>query len=259
MIKCALIGCDIGYTRSPEVHRAIAAALGEEIAFDVIDVANDGLGAAVGRLLDEYDGFFVTKPYKNDVKKYLSSVDTRCGVNLVRCADRSGHNTDGVGFIRALDRAFDDWRDRVNGALVLGAGGAAYSVAESLLAAGKRVYVLNRTMLNAAKLTLALGAELYVNQPAELVVNCTSLGLHGEDVLTGLCVPPQFDYAFDLIYSPPETPFLKRCAAAGARIANGRDMLAYQAIEGDLLLLNRQADVNGVFEKVDCILERNGG
>lgn len=259
MIKCALIGCDIGYTRSPEVHRAISEVLGETVQFDVIDVAGDGLAPAVRRLYEEYDGFFVTKPYKNDIKRYLDSVNTKCGVNLVRCADKSGYNTDGIGFMRALDGAFGDWRDRVKSALVLGAGGAAYSVTEALTAAGKRVYVLNRTMLNAAKLTLALGAELYVNQPAELVVNCTSLGLHGEDVLTGLCVPPSFYYAFDLIYSPPETPFLKRCKAAGARTANGRDMLVYQAIEGDLLLLNSRADVNAVFKGADEILRRNGG
>lgn len=259
MIKCALIGCDIGYTRSPEVHRAVAEALGEEMAFDVIDVTRDGLANAVGELFGDYDGFFVTKPYKNDVKRYLDNVYTKCGVNFVRCADKSGYNTDGIGFMRALDGAFCDWRDRVESALVLGAGGAAYAVAESLIAVGKRVYVLNRTILNAAKLTRALGAELYVNQPAQLVVNCTSLGLHGEDVLTGLCVPPRFEYAFDLIYSPPQTPFLKRCGAAGAHTANGRDMLVYQAIAGDLLLFNRQDDVDGIFKTVDKILGRNGG
>lgn len=254
MIKLALIGYDIGYTRSPEVHRAIGEALGEGICFDVFDVAADGLDSSTEKLFGEYDGFFITKPYKNDVKRYLSVVNTKCGVNLVRCKDKAGFNTDGAGFIRALDGAFDDWRSKVNSALVLGAGGAAYSVTEALIAAGKKVYVLNRTVLNAAKLTRALGAELYVNQPAELAVNCTSLGLHGEDALTCLCVLPEFDYAYDLIYSPPETPFLRRCKAAGARTANGRDMLVYQAIEGDLLLLGRQADVNDIFIKADKIL-----
>ena len=254
MIKLALIGYDIGYTRSPEVHRAIGEALGEEICFDVFDIAADGLDSSTEKLFVGYDGFFITKPYKNDIKRYLSEVNTKCGVNLVRCKDKAGYNTDGVGFIRALDGAFDGWRSKVNSALVLGAGGAAYSVTEALIAAGKKVYVLNRTMLNAAKLTRALGAELYVNQPAELVVNCTSLGLHGEDSLAGLCVLPEFDYAYDLIYSPPETPFLRRCKAAGARTANGRDMLVYQAIEGDLLLLGRQADVNDIFIKADKIL-----
>lgn len=254
MLKAALLGGDIGYTRSPLIHKKIAEALGVEISFSVADVADDGFEKAVKRLLSECDGFFITKPYKNAVKKYLSSVDTKCGVNLVSCRDAHGYNTDGSGFIRALDRAFDDWRGKVNSVLVLGAGGAAYSVTEALIAAGKKVYNLNRTVLNSARLCNLLGAEMYLNQPTEMIVNCTSLGLHGEDALYGLCVIPSFSYAYDLIYSPPKTPFLTRCEEAGARVANGRDMLIFQAIHGDGILLKEQLDDIEVFEKVNKLL-----
>lgn len=254
MLKAALLGGDIGYTRSPLIHQKISEALGIEMRFEVADVAADGFSNAVERLLSETNGFFITKPYKNAVKNHLASVNTKCGVNLVKCADASGYNTDGTGFTCALDRAFKDWRDRVKSALVLGAGGAAYSVTEALIGAGKKVYNLNRTALNSARLCNALGAELYVNQPAELVVNCTSLGLHGEDALVGLCVIPSFKYAYDLIYSPPQTPFLKRCGEAGACTANGRDMLIYQAIQGDGILLGCDLDVHGIFKEVDKLL-----
>lgn len=250
MYKSALIGRDISYTRSPEIHRHIAKAIGVEITFDVADVPYDELDSAVNRLLDGCDGFFVTKPYKNDIKRYLSNIETECGVNFVRCGDRTGFNTDGIGFMRALDRAFGA-TDKITSALILGSGGAAYSVAEALIKKGKRVYVLNRTLMNAAKLCAALGAELYVNQPAELIINCTSVGLHGEDVLSDLCVLPQFEYAYDLIYSPPETPFLRRCRASGAAVSNGRDMLIYQAIEGDKILTNMDFDVQSVFDTVE--------
>ncbi len=257
MFKAALLGRDISYTRSPAVHKAIAQALGIEIDFEVCDVMLDMLDCAAERLLSSTDGFFITKPYKNDIKRYLDSVDTRCGVNFVHCREKRGYNTDGVGFISSLDGSFPFWRDEVNSALVLGAGGAAYAVTEALINAGKKVYVLNRTVMNAAKMCAALGAEIYLNQPAELIVNCTSLGLKGEDALYSMCVLPEFKYGFDLIYSPEVTPLLKRLADAGCKTKNGADMLVYQAIAGDKILFGADVppfDTEEVFKEVNKIL-----
>ncbi len=252
--RAALLGRDISYTKSPIIHASIAEALGIRLTFDVKDTPYDALDRAVAGLIADYDGFFITKPYKTDVKRYLDAVETACGVNFVRCRDKRGYNTDGAGFIRALDAKFGGWEREVDSALVLGAGGAAYAVAEALIKRGKKVYVLNRTLMNAAKLCSAIHAEIYLNQPAELVVNATSLGLKGEDVLASLCVLPDFKYAYDLVYSPPVTPFLRRCARAGAKTANGEDMLIYQAIEGDAILIDRPLDVQSVFEATTEIL-----
>lgn len=248
MYKFALIGCDIGYTSSPVVHDAVSRELGIDISFEVCDVGADGLEATVQRLFESADGIFVTKPYKNDIKRYLDKVNTRSGVNVVRCADKNGFNTDGVGFLYALDRAFGDWRSKVRGVLVLGSGGAARSVAEALAGEGKSVYVLNRNMVEAAKMCRAYGVEQYYNQPAELIVNCTSAGSNGEDILKALCVSPEFEYAYDLIYYA-NTPFLQRTAAAGAKVSDGKAMLVYQAIEGEKLLTGVEADTRKIFEK----------
>ena len=258
MYKLSLLGRDIGYTRSPAVHNAIAKTLGIELSFDVTDVTLDKLEAAVTELLDSKDGFFITKPYKNDVKRYLGTINTRCGVNFVLCRDKIGYNTDGIGFMCSLDGKFPYWRDEVNGALVLGAGGAAYAVTEALINAGKKVYVLNRTVMNAAKLCSALGAEIYLNQPAELIVNCTSLGLHGEDALYSMCVMPEFKYGFDLVYSGGETPFLRRLRESGCKTEDGMNMLVYQAIAGDKILLGDDTlDIESVFKEVSKILNDN--
>lgn len=258
MYKAALLGRDIGYTKSPAVHAAIAKAIGEEIVFDVVDVPYDELDGTVRRLLSDHDGFYITKPYKHDVKPLIPSYKTECGVNFVDCKEGCGYNTDGIGFLRAMDLRLDGWRDNVKSALVLGAGGAAYAVCEALIKLGKEVYVLNRTMLNAAKLCKTVGAKIYLNQPAELVVNATSLGLNGEDAMATLCVLPEFKYAYDLIYSPPSTSFLRRNKMAGAVVANGADMLVFQAIEGDKLLTKRDYDVFDVFGKTMEILNGQG-
>lgn len=254
MFKLALLGRDLSYTVSPSVHAAIAQAIGEQIEFDVADVKYDMLEQTIKSLLENYDGFFVTKPYKQEIKKYLDCGEN-FGVNVVRSRDKAVFNTDGIGFIRALDRAFPDWRNNVNGVLILGAGGAAAAVSKSLVKLGKKVYVLNRTLMHAVKMCKAVGAELYVNQPTELIVNCTSLGLAGEDVLRSLCVLPDFEYAFDLVYSAEGTPFLRR-QANGTKTSNGFSMLVYQAIEGDKLLFGNNIDVESVYDRVIKLLEK---
>ena len=258
MYKIALLGRDISYTKSPAVHRAIAAALGEVIEFDVCDTPYDRLSIAVARLLSDYDGFFVTKPYKTEIKRFIDSADF--SVNLVRCADKTAYSTDGIGFMRALDRNFSDWKSNVNAVLVLGTGGAAHAVVGALSSAGKRVYVLGRSVVSAAKLAANhSGAELYTGQTAEMIVNCTPLGTEGEDALYAFCVPPVFKYAYDAVYAAGAlTPFLRRNRNSGAAVADGTDMLIYQAIEGDRILLNKDFDVQKVYDFAARVLIESG-
>lgn len=257
VFKAALLGKDIAYTKSPIVHKAIAEAIGIDIQFDVFDVPYGRLGEAVRTLLRDYDGFYVTKPYKTEIKRFFDCDEQ--SVNLVRCADKAAYNTDGAGFMRALDRNLNDWRDKVNSVLVLGTGGAAHAVVKSLSAVGKKVYVLGRSNVNAARLAAKYTkAELYANQQAELIVNCTPLGTTGEDAMSAFCVLPSFDFAFDLVYTGA-TPFLRRNLNAGAQVADGGDMLIYQAIEGDKILLNGTFDVEKVYEFVAARIKTNSG
>lgn len=255
MVKVALLGRDIGCTKLPAVHAAIGQALDTEVQLDAFDTPYDRLGAVVNNLLRDYDGFFVAKPYKSEIKRFIDCAES--SVNVVRCADKTAYNTDSKGFIYALDRNFDGWKTRVKSALVLGTGCAAHSVVTALTAAGKKVYVLGRSVINAARLVAKYNnAELFSNQAAELIVNCTPLGANGEDALSAFCVLPSFDYAFDLVCSS-YTPFLRRCGSGGAQVADGTDMLIYQAIESNKILLNKSFDEQNVYNHV--IAQLHGG
>lgn len=247
MYKTAILGMDIGYTRSPEIHAAIAKAAGYENVCEKKDVQSGDLGKTVDDLLLHYDGFYVTKPYKNEVKRYIGCADTGA-VNVVRSRDKKAANTDAIGFLLAMDRAFPDWNS-CGAALVLGAGGAAWAAVTALKTRGQKVYVLSRNNVESAKLCKATGAELYANQPAELCVNCTSAGTDG-DVLNELCVVPSFKYAYEMYYAAPSTPFTERAAKSGSRTATGLDMLVYQAIKGDAFLFDKNFDTERVFETV---------
>lgn len=249
-----LLGRDIE-KQSLRIHAAVAKAMGASMEFSAYDVPFDRLESAVKELLAYSYGFFVAKPYKNEVAKILNAIEN--GVNVVRCADKRAISTDGPCFLRAIDKAFPEWRNSVNGVLVLGAGCAANAVAQAIVSSGKKAYILNRTAMRAARLCASVGAELYVNQPCEMIVNCTSVGGNGEDILKALCVFPEFDYAFDLICSSERTQFLRRCENAGAKTANGIDMPIYRAIEGEKFLLSSRAEAEKVFDKVKNLLKED--
>jgi shikimate dehydrogenase len=146
-----------------------------------------------------------------------------------------GVSTDGGGFIASLEaRGFDF---RAGGAVVLGAGGAAASVAAALSAKGARVRV-------AARRPELFDAPSGVERApwscledavrgAALLVNATPLGMEGAGgefdgfgFLSGL---KRGAVVYDLVYNPRKTRLLREAEAAGHNAVNGAAMLVYQA------------------------------
>ncbi len=225
-MKLCVLGHGIGYTLSPKLHASFAQTLGENFSYDVADVPPEELESAVKRLFNAYDGFNVTKPYKERVAAIMG---VSCPVNTVRCCDGASISTDGEGFLCDYTRAFGVPQGRL---LVLGAGGAAKAVLSVL---GKipdvSVHVYNRTYEKAAALAGGrIQAVKHLAERYDAVINGTSLGLHGEQSAPDELMWQNVRYAYDLIYAPPVTPFLQRAQEAGAQTQNGLGMLIYQAI-----------------------------
>jgi shikimate dehydrogenase len=137
---------------------------------------------------------------------------------------------------------------------VLGAGGASRAVVFGLIERGvRRVHLANRTMARAQALGDQFGAKV---QPVawdtigellprvKLLVNTTSLGMHGQPALevdVGL-LPPQAVVA-DLVYVPLQTPLLAAARARGLKTADGLGMLLHQAVRGFELWFGRRPEV----------------
>ncbi|MDR0425666.1 MAG: hypothetical protein LBH24_00690 [Clostridiales bacterium] len=263
----ALIGQDIGYSLSPEIHRAAFAFLGAEAAYTLISFAPDEWADNLPRL-KELDGFNVTKPHKTGVLRYLSPPSALPAVNtvLVSAGRFSGFSTDGAGLLRALDAAEFAYRDR--SVLILGAGGAAVSAAAALTGAGARAYLLNRTYQRAAEAAALSGAAALRDVDALSapglapygLINCTTLGLApGENPLpTGLDTRGAA-WAYDMIYRPPITPFLREMTASGIRVSNGLSMLIHQAILADEIFLGivlTERERQGLYRHIIQTLEK---
>lgn len=253
-----VVGWPVEHSVSPAMHNAAYAALGLDWCYLPFPVPPERLPEAIAgvRALG-LAGVNVTVPHKQALLALMDELTPAAAAigaaNTVIARDGRliGHNTDAAGFLRALREAGCEPAGIT--ALVLGAGGAARAVVYALLEAGARVTVLNRTVARAEALArdLSRGADgevraasldLAALRPlapqARLVVNATSVGMwRAGDAGAGAspwpeALPfPEDAMAYDLVYNPRETAFMRQARAAGARAVNGLGMLVHQGAE----------------------------
>ncbi|HEV2478830.1 MAG TPA: shikimate dehydrogenase [Puia sp.] len=185
----------------------------------------------------ELRGLNVTIPYKQQVLPFLTAkspvVESIGACNCIRIdgAERTGHNTDVVGFERSLVKKLGDHHQQ---ALVLGTGGASKAVEWVLDQLGIAYRMVSRSPrpdtgdLGYDDLDAGLVA-CYT-----LIVNTTPVGMYPKvddyPPLPYEGVGPRH-YLYDLVYNPERTQFLQRGAARGAVVENGHEMLLLQAEE----------------------------
>lgn len=252
----AVIGSPVTHSRSPAIHNAAFAALGLDwvyVAFEVAPGRGADAVAAVRSL--GLGGLSVTMPHKLDVARAVDELSPAAAAlgavnTVVPAADGRvvGHNTDGDGFVDSLRAEGVDPAGMA--VALLGAGGAARSVAVALAAAGARsVVVVNRTEARAAEVAGLAGAVGRVGAAgdvaaADLVVNSTSVGMGAEGGLPcdpGLLSARQV--VADLVYHPLETPLLVAAASLGAATVGGLGMLVHQAARQLTLWTGREAPI----------------
>jgi shikimate dehydrogenase len=162
-------------------------------------------------------------------------------------------NTDIEGFVNNLDACAQGW-DSVEDALVLGAGGSSHAVVFGLIERGIRhVHLANRTIERARALADQFGAQVHpigwdaideVLPRAKLLVNTTSLGMHGQPALElDVSRLPSQAVVADLVYVPLQTPLLAAARARGLKTADGLGMLLHQAVRGFELWFGQRPEV----------------
>lgn len=179
-------------------------------------------------------GLNVTIPYKEQIIPYLDELSENAqkigAVNTIRFCKSGklkGYNTDYYGFKKALRPLLKPYHKK---ALVLGTGGASKAIAFALKKAGIEYRFVSR------KITPNIYSYNNLNKTVfdeyQIIINTTPLGTYPD-----IEECPDLDYslftknhlAFDLIYNPAETVFLKKARQMGADTENGYKMLIYQA------------------------------
>jgi shikimate dehydrogenase len=243
-----LIGWPAAHSRSPLIHHYWLRTLGIEGGYNIEAVPPEGFAEFVQNLSGHgFVGANVTRPHKERALA-LSEPDARArAVGAANTlwydgAKLRSTNTDVEGFINNLDASASGW-DKSSEALVLGAGGASRAVLFGLLERGmKRVHLVNRTVERARTLAGQFGEAVHpaawdaigeMLPRAPLLVNTTSLGMHGQPPLEIDIGRLASDAVVaDLVYVPLKTPLLAAAQARGLRCADGLGMLLHQAVRG---------------------------
>lgn len=246
-----IIGNPIEHSRSPAMQNAALSACGLDYIYIPFKVAPTQLPNAIAGLRAlNVAGFNVTIPHKEEIIKYLDGLDNTAeaagAVNTVVNNEGQliGHNTDGDGLLKSLKEDLN-FKPGNGTTIIVGAGGAARGAVAALCRGGaSRIIIMNRNHARAQALVQSLG-ERYCKtkllaisdasdlttylDSASLVINTTSLGMKNEKIsFFNVSQLPVNSMIYDMVYSPPVTPFLNEAKQLGLRCANGLGMLAAQ-------------------------------
>ncbi len=254
-VQVGLIGAGIQASRSPHLHECEARAAGIVCSYQLIDLAQLGVGVeSLPQLLDAaqqqgFAGVNITHPCKQSVIPLLDELSEDAGaigaVNTVvfSAGKRIGHNTDCWGFAESFRRGLADVaRDRV---VLLGAGGAGSAVASAALKIGVTRLVIHdvdwsRAVALAERLSPRFGADrvaAVTDLPAAMaeadgLIQATPIGMLGHP---GLPLPIELlrpsHWVAEIIYFPLETELLKLARLLGCRTLDGSGMAVFQAAE----------------------------
>lgn len=182
-------------------------------------------------------GLNITIPYKEDIIKHLDKTSKKAkkigAVNCVKITKKGkliGYNTDWYGFKKSLEKLITENHKK---ALILGTGGASKAVAFALQKLNIEYDFVSRQpnefQYSYHDLNEKIFSEYYI------IINTTPLGTFPN---TEEC--PNINYklftskhiAYDLVYNPEVSLFLKKARKNGALIKNGYEMLVLQAEKG---------------------------
>lgn len=259
MIELGLIGYPLEHSWSKDLHEQAMQVLGMEGNYHLWEAPPSSQGqeiiASRLRALREgkIDGFNVTIPHKETLLSHMDRLTQGAraiaAVNTVFLdpgGEVVGENTDGPGFWADVHRVLPSaGGKKQRRALILGAGGAARAVAYALSTREWEVGVAARRVSQAESL-----AAQFRDQPGkveghpltdraaldsaayDLIVNATPVGMDpdaGRSPWPDSWTFPTHGVAYDLVYNPPQTPFLQQAEDRGLKAVNGLGMLVEQA------------------------------
>jgi shikimate dehydrogenase len=254
--RLGVLGWPVAHSRSPAMHNAAFAALGmNDWRYQLLPVPPE-LFAETTRALGQagFIGANVTIPHKQaalalagEAGEAASAIGAANTLTFAADGTIAAENTDAPGLIAALGQS-----PRGMSALVLGAGGSARAAAWALREAGAReVSIWNRTPERADALASDLGLRAVREAgPADLLLNCTSVGLERSvgslersagGVERSASEPEElnqlgltfdqvgkYSYVVDMVYRTGPTQLLAAAREHGARTLDGLEVLIAQ-------------------------------
>lgn len=259
-LRYGVVGNPISHSMSPQLHQQFAKQLGINIVYSKYCPSAKGFT----RVLNDFfqsggKGLNVTAPFKLDALEYADLITDRAkdsnSVNTLVYTPEGilGDSTDGMGFLRDLyakqkEHNIDFQNKR---AVLLGAGGVARCIAQSLLLDGFEVYLINRTQSKAEQLAKDLShlgtIKLYEDSnpreaiAVDLIVNSVSFNA---DKFLAQVKFANYAVAYDLNYGDKAGLFLEAAKPHTNHQFHGLGMLIEQGAESFGLWTGKYPDTS---------------
>lgn len=262
-LRLGLIGDNIARSRSPLLHRLAGAQNGMVVSYERLvprDLGKDFDAVFAMCAAGGFRGINVTYPYKERAARMVTIDDPLVraigAVNTVifGADGPRGHNTDHSGFVEAYRRVRG--AEAPGPTLMIGTGGVGRAVAFGLIALGVAdLRLVDRDGAKAEALAddlrrAAPGLRVTTHDEAAAaargvagVINCTPVGMVGHPgtpIAAGALKGAR--WAFDAVYTPPDTEFLSDAAAQGATIVSGWELFFFQGVHAWRLFSGRDVD-----------------
>lgn len=233
--RFGLIGKNIEYSFSKKYFtEKFSADLFTDFTYENFDIQSIDEFPKIIENNPDLKGLNVTIPYKQSIIPFLDTLSDKAfkigAVNVIRFTKKGnlkGYNSDWYGFKKSLEPLLQPHHKK---ALILGTGGASKAVAFALDELDITYAFVSREANDKTIDYERINATTFDNY--QIIINCTPVGT-SPNVKEFPTIPYQFftekHIAFDLIYNPEETQFLKKAKKKGAVIKNGYEMLVFQA------------------------------
>lgn len=255
-----LIGSPVGHSGSPAMYNYSFDKLNMDNAYLAFDVPVEKTRQAVEALkLLHVGGFNITMPCKTAVSECVDALSPAAKLigacNTVTVSPEgklTGHNTDGIGFVRNLEKHGISVKGKK--LVVLGAGGAATAVTiQSALDGAAQIRIFNRKGFNFYANAEHTVEKIKANIPGcdvsvqdlldsdaltnavngcDILINATKVGmapLDQETLIDAKLFRPEMVVA-DTVYNPRETRMIQEAKAAGCTVVGGIGMLLQQGV-----------------------------
>ena len=279
MTWAAVIGSPIEHSLSPVIHRAAWAQIGiDGWEYRRLEQDADSLPRFIGGLGGDCAGLSVTMPCKQAVMPLLDAIDPLASavgaVNTVVPSSGilAGFNTDVTGIASAIRRACSQ-ADRVlpTSAVVLGARATASSALAALgelgivtsTVAARRFGGPGSVVAASSRLGVSIDQVLWTDRDAvlravsgaDLVISTLPAGV--ADPLAEHMTVREGQILLDVVYSPRETALRSAFERNGGIVAEGTDMLIYQAAAQVQLMTGRSPKTDVMRGALEAELARH--
>ena len=230
-----LVGKNISYSFSKGYFGEKFEKLNlKDYSYDNLDIQNIEDFPEFLKQNPTISGLNVTIPYKEAIIPFLDKLSKRATeigavntIKITKSGKLKGFNTDYIGFQKSIEPLLNVNHKK---ALILGTGGASKAVAYALKQLEIPYLFVSRNDIGDAIGYNQINEKTF--EEFQIIINCTPVGTFPN---TNSCPEIPYEYfttnhlAFDLIYNPAETLFLKKAKEKGAIVKNGLEMLTLQA------------------------------